>query len=158
MPCLTVPCFSTRSLRCRGGGCSSLLPACRPCSHQSETEAPCPPRWCGVPCPSSAVGAGYPERPWRKELQGHRRICRRISLQPPENITEKPSVTVPAWVGEERNKHALIHRQGWRAKENIWLNNTHFHGKTSLLGEISHGSIRGNTKCCPWVIINLLHK
>lgn len=94
------PHVSTRSLRCRGGGCSSPPPACRPCSRRSETEAPCPPRWCGVPCPSSAAGAGYPERPWRRGLRDHTRICRHISPPPPdENMEEKsPSLSMLYWI------------------------------------------------------------
>lgn len=44
-PRWTVPgVTSTHSLRCRGAGCSSPPRACRPCSRQSGTGAPCPPR------------------------------------------------------------------------------------------------------------------
>lgn len=89
-PCLTVTCVNIHNLRCRGAGCSNPHLACRPCSRQSETEAQCPLRWCDVPCPSSAAGAGYPERPSRRGLLGHTQICTRISLQPPdENMKER---------------------------------------------------------------------
>ena len=96
---LDCHCVSTRSLRCRGGGCSSPLPACRPCSRRSETGAPCPPRWCGAPCPSSAVGADYPERPWRRALLDRTQTCRRISPPPPDdNMEEKsPALSTSYW-------------------------------------------------------------